>query len=229
MKTFRSILFAGLLIVFVSQSTIPHASGAPLQVSGGVYTPGQRAPGTIPPQKGLTDQQAQLCKLNDDYLNWQAPPPQKNPIKLATAPAVREPDWNGRLKNILGDGTFTNWNVVIYSMMVNEYKEVSINMQFRCPKGVVRNEIWVNLNTNPFDHIAWPHERSRFPPTDPKLGSTITNFLSASKQGDSIFASGKILYGPPYAGLPFPTIYSPNGRQSLGARNLVVRFDRMAK
>ncbi len=68
----------------------------------------------------LTNQQIELCKLNDEFLNWHAPPPETNTIRMATAAPTREPDWNGRLQNILGDGIFINWNVIIPLNMESE-------------------------------------------------------------------------------------------------------------
>lgn len=177
---------------------------------------------------GLTDQQLALCKLNDDYLSWQAPPPETNPIKIATAPPVKEPDWNGRLQAILGDGTFTDWKVVLYSMIPNEYREVWVNVHYTCPAGKV-GILQIDLSTSSPDRSPWPHPQSKFPATSPKLGSDFSNLLSNSKQGDTLTVSGTIFSGPRYGGFPFPTTYTPIGRQNRAAREFVVRFDKMSK
>jgi len=188
------------------------------------------APHESKPLIDLTSQQIALCKLNDEFLNWHAPPPETNTIRMATAAPTREPDWNGRLQNILGDGMFTNWNVIIYSFLVNEYKEISINVEFVCPVGIVSNQFRIKLSTSAFDHMPWPHQRSKFPPTDPKLGSEFSNFLSARKPGDKIQVSGKIFFERRYLDQPlFPVTYPVAGRQSMGAQNLVVRFDKMTR
>jgi len=178
---------------------------------------------------GLTDQQVQLCKLNDDFVHWEPPPPETNAIKRATAGPVREPDWNGRLQSILGDGTFTNWKVMLYSLMVNDHREISINVHYVCR--LPGREVWISLFTTSVDRIPWPHQRSAIPPSDPKVGSDISNLLSTMKQGDSATVSGKIFYERRYVGdLLFPTVYDLRiGRQNMGARNLSVRFDKMSR
>jgi hypothetical protein len=177
---------------------------------------------------GLTDQQVQLCKLNHDFLNWQPPPQETNTIKMATAGPIREPDWNGKLQTILGDGTFTDWRAVIYSTLVNQYREVGVNVHFTCPEA---NGHEITLTTTSVDRIPWPHFRSAVPSSDVKIGSDISNLLSTMNQGDSVTVSGKIFYERRYVGdLLFPTVYDLRiGRQNMGASNLSVRFDKMSK
>jgi hypothetical protein len=176
-------------------------------------------------------QQMALCKLFDEFNTWQPPPGETNPIKAAAAPRVKEPDWNTKMHDIMGEGAFVDWKGVLHSFAVVPNKEISITVDLpSCGS--------FSTTSGGSNH----HYGFKLQSTQPKLGSEISNALSTMQFGDNVTISGKMFYWKKfyvplhYGGDDFnndlwPAEYHPDigKRITFGGHFFVVRFDKISK
>lgn len=125
-------------------------------------------------------QEVQLCQLFDEFDHWQPPRQDSNPIKQATAPPIKEPDWQKRMNEIMGDGSFTDWKAKLHYL------------------GVVNGEVDVIIDIPCAQFVAVPAGRNPYRgftvrSTRPKVGSDLSNVLSAMTPQDLVTISGTLL------------------------------------
>jgi hypothetical protein len=177
--------------------------------------------------------QEQLCKLFDEFNRWQPPPGESNPIKAASAPPYKEPDWNTKMHDIMGDGAFVNWKGKLHVFNVVANREISILVDLPCP--AVTSFITV-------PDVRNTHYHFKIRSTQPKLGSEISNALSTMQPGDTVTISGTLLYWNGFyvpaeyetddmRNALWPSEYHPDigKRIAFGGHHFVVRFDKIFK
>jgi len=196
--------------------------------------------------KGVPDQQSQLCNLFAEFDRYQPPYQDPNPIKQATAPPLREPDWNAKMHAIMGDsGVFTDWKGEADFSVNQSYKPARINLSVSIPSV---SRPCATLMTDQGNGWGWgsgPHINTN---TAPIVGSEISNVLSTmNQQHQPVTVSGAMFY---WKGMYLPSFYSqkdlyeqiwgtvrydsePSGIVRYvvihGGRSFVVRIDKIVK
>jgi hypothetical protein len=216
-------------------------------------SPRSRLPATVPISavahssgKGVPDQQSQLCNLFAEFDRYKPPYQDPNPIKQATAPPLREPDWNAKMHAIMGDsGVFTDWKGEADFSVNQSYKPARINLSVSVPSFGRPCAILMTDQGNGWGWGSGSHINTN---TAPIVGSDISNVLSTmNQQHQPVTVSGAMFY---WKGMYLPSSYGqkdlyeqiwgvvrydsePSGIVRYvvipGGRRFVVRIDKIAK